>query len=151
MILDTGYLQSIENSFTTTTKHFIEMISSGIQVFSLQNGVENIEIGNQQEIMLTPDKFSFDMDNYVWIPSLSFKFFCYIVDSDKANQEFNRTLITDLKDLRNKGATDWNSCFNSTGNFFLMDFLYKKKKKKTNLVFLTFSKKNIFFHSPKYF
>lgn len=128
MKLDTGYLQSIKNEFTTSTKLYIDIISSGIQVFGLQNGVDNIVIGNQQEIFLYPRKFSFDMDGYSSTENFQFKFYCYLVDSNKANASFNGTLIKDLMSLKNVGTVDFNSCFNSTGKLKI-SFYYKKMVK----------------------
>lgn len=95
---------------------YIEVVSSGIQVFGLQNGVDYIVIGSQQEIALNPAEFSFDMDGYISPKLLNFKFYCQLVDFNSSNSVFNNTDL-DLKTLKNKNLVNSSSCFNSTGKF----------------------------------
>lgn len=115
MKLDTGYLQSIQNEFTTALKLYINVIPSGIQVFGLQNGIDYIIIGKSQSVTLNPSKFSFDMDDLVPSTSLKFKIYCRLVGLAMIDAEFNTTEMNDLKSQKYSGKLDINSCFNSTG------------------------------------
>ena len=67
--------------FVSQIDTFVKIVPTGIAVMSLANGVSEISRGLQQEIVLDPTTFSYDMDYLVSPKLLTFKFYCQILDA----------------------------------------------------------------------
>lgn len=85
------------NIFVESIETYFRIIPTGLAVFSLANGVSNLEIGYEQSIDLEPDRFSFDFDKLATINLLKFTYYCKIVDSLKTNLDYlNEDLLTKM-------------------------------------------------------
>ena len=100
-------------------KTFIKLIETGIAVYGLEFGTNNLKIGYAQDITFQPNKFSFDFDYLADIPSLQFKFYCRKVQkSGKVlldNLDFGPELKTAQTSGYNFKQAD-SPCFQSTGS-----------------------------------
>ena len=104
-------------TFKFSVKIFIRIISSGIVVFGLENGLDSKLIGSQQSILFMPSVYSFDIDSLVMPSQLEYKYYCRqrnIANNDP--QHFPAITDTQVQDIES-GVLSGN-CFNSLGNFF---------------------------------
>jgi hypothetical protein len=101
---------------TLVNNTFVNIVPSGIIVNILPNGASNATIGLIQELSLSPKQHSIEMDNFIDLTSLQYRFFCKLVPTDQAGQFFaNESGQTDLASAKTSGTLPSNSCFNSTG------------------------------------
>ena len=85
------------------------IISTGLVVYGIENGVNGLVIGISQELVLNPLMYSFDLDNSISTSDLDFLFYC----STTAN---NIMAYDDLRKLKNNflhGIISNNTCFDS--------------------------------------
>lgn len=96
--------------YSKTINTFIQIIPSGLAVYALQNGIQQIVIGYAQSLNLNPSNYSFDFDDLAQIQDLSFKFYC-----PPSN-------IVDLAAYKTNYSLNQTSCFKSNGmtTFFLI-------------------------------
>lgn len=70
---------------------YVEVIPSGIAVYSVKNGVSNILIGSNQEFLLQPALYSYDMDDVITADKLGFVLYCQTI-----GQNFNTTFVINI-------------------------------------------------------
>jgi hypothetical protein len=128
--LDIGVYQIIFMATVTTgassqvfygnASTYIEIITSGLEVFALQNGLDTITIGINQSLSLTPRKYSYDLDELINMDSLSFVFYCQVVNSSAGFVNDLDPTIYDLLTLKMNSSLDEGgaSCFNSSNGFY---------------------------------
>ena len=77
-----AYTVTMENSiFSSQVAHYIQIVPSGIVVFSMKSGIAEITRGISQFIILNPLKYSFDVDKIITPDKLTFQFYCQSVDN----------------------------------------------------------------------
>jgi len=114
----------LTNNITT----YVQIVSTGLAVYGLQNGINGLSIGTQQTLNLNPALYSFDMDNLIQPSSLQFKFFCYTITAG-SNIAVNTSQSIDLLTYKNNSQLQINrntTCFSSSGNLFYSFFLKSK-------------------------
>ncbi len=129
--LEFGYYKftfevTFANGLLDSEYTYVQVVSSGLLILATENGLNEIQRGYQQSVVLDPVKYSIDYDKSVIFSELNFKFFCRILYSSDENISYptiNGSLI-DLMTFQNfQGIIDLNtvnqSCFSSNGNFFL--------------------------------
>jgi hypothetical protein len=120
-------LTMINTNFTDSSETFIQIIPSGLVLSSLKSsqpiygGTVQITRGQNQSIHFNPYLFTYDIDNVAVITSLSFKYACQIIDSNKAQgyplNGLNQTI--NLDDFKSNAAlSNFNTCFKMTGFSF---------------------------------
>jgi hypothetical protein len=73
---------------------YVEVIPGGLAVYAVKNGVSNVLIGSNQEFILQPALYSYDLDDVITADKLSFVFYCQTI-----GQNFNSTLVMNFFSL----------------------------------------------------
>lgn len=111
---EVGLNTTINEYMKSNTTTFIKVIPTGLAVYALENGIASIRIGYKQSLKLQPSLYSIDFDYVISPNSLSFTFFCRVIDLNQNKQNF---LIEDKSDLKTKlisNNSSWNeTCFKS--------------------------------------
>lgn len=101
----------------TVSKSFnLTIIPTGITVMALPNNLKSLLVGKAQDLTLSPAQYSIDSDQLINMSSLSFKFYCHLVNQTLTGQNyllFNATTNFDLAT-----SLDTNSCFNNSGKHY---------------------------------
>jgi hypothetical protein len=109
------------NAFVSEIDHYVQVIPTGIVVSPLYGGINQVSIGTNQSLQLDPVQYSFDYDSFVPIKSLSFKFYCQVVDKGIAfgypakNVNENIDLLEFKRGVYNMSTNS--TCFSSSGNY----------------------------------
>ena len=98
---------------SNTVDTYIEIVPTGLAVFAIENGISSQLIGSSQSLILNPVAYSSDLDNYVAISSLTFEFYCTVLNTNDINPPIEQA--TSLRTFKTKQLTmTWNeTCFNS--------------------------------------
>lgn len=97
---------------------YIQVTNSDILVFGIDNGVNQVTIGKIQSFTLNPATYSIDLDQFIQPSSLSFKFYCLLVDLNQPDYNYLlNSVMNDLKTIKTQSLSlPAQSCFDSTGN-----------------------------------
>jgi hypothetical protein len=108
---------------------YIRIIPSGLVLSSLKlsqpmyGGTIEITRGQNQQIQFNPFLFTYDIDSVVVITSLTFRYSCQLIESNipqgyPLQPSTNQTIYLD--DFKaDPSLSQLNTCFNSTGYFFV--------------------------------
>jgi hypothetical protein len=114
------FVQNISLTFQEEINTFIQIVPSGINVYGLQNGLNQISIGRSQAFSLMPIDYSYDLDYVVNISSLDFKFYCKVMSKSAGFVYYLNESGSNFYDLYTGQAQNLalrnDSCFNSTSN-----------------------------------
>ena len=103
--------------YTNNASTFIQIIPTGLVVYTLQNGIQSISIGFEQSLNLSPPKYSFDYDNLAQIKNLTFKFYCSPINSNSI--DVSKSI--DLASLK-RNSSLIQACFSSEGFKLILTF-----------------------------
>lgn len=97
----------------SSCKSFLEIKPSGLKILSLANQSVNATVPRYQSLFaLTPVNFSYDIDHLANMSSVTFKFYCRVINSTFVYFA-NETGVVDLLTSKQNGTN--NTCFKSTG------------------------------------
>ena len=100
---------------------YVEVIPSGIIVAGLQNSVTDALIGKMQAYELNPRSYSYDLDGLIHINSLTFTFYCKLIERNLGNINYlSNPNINDLKTAKDLNTLSDGSCFTSASNLNLV-------------------------------
>lgn len=108
-------VSGLGQTYAMNESTYLKVIPSGINVAGLENAVTSMTIGSRQGLTLKPATYSFDPDKVASISSLSFKFYCRIVNQSQTGVYYVNT-TNGIVDLRT-GLTE-NTCFNTSSEPF---------------------------------
>ena len=94
---------------------WINVVETGITVYGLEYGTNNLNLGYNQEIFLQPDHFSFDYDFVANITNLSFNFYCEKLNSNTSFSNFG----IELKALKNNPSLGTSTCFFDSSKYLV--------------------------------
>ena len=108
---------------------FLQIVASGLVLSTLRTsqpmfgGLIEVSRGQMQKIEFNPYLNTYDLDGVAVITSLMFKYSCQIVDSNSEkgyprSGATNQTISLD-EFKQNNGLRSLETCFNSTGFFFI--------------------------------
>ena len=106
-----GIWKGTEKVYSQNT--FQKIISTGLAIFGLENGVSCSMIGSKQSFILNPAQFSFDFDYVASMKTLKFDFYCRKIFKNQSNEHFSLQYLNNAIEYTN----DSHACFNSSGNF----------------------------------
>ncbi|CAF1088571.1 unnamed protein product, partial [Brachionus calyciflorus] len=93
LTVDTGYIKNLTNVFSNEIDAFVRILPSGIDIFSLENYLDFIKIGQNQSLEFQPALYSYDYDQIAKYDSVKFNFYCYV-----RNKSENLTFL-DIKNF----------------------------------------------------
>lgn len=100
--------------FSVQDTTYLQTVPTGITVKVLPNSATNMTVGSLQSFTLDPVSYSVDSDDLLSMSSLSFKFYCRLVNSSQQGVNYlGGGNDTDL----NTGIST-NNCFNTTSKLF---------------------------------
>lgn len=102
---------------------YVKVIPTGINVYALANSVTSLTVGSLQGLTLDPVQYSVDTDGVVAMSSLTFKFYCHLVNSSQVGVNF---LLSGASNQDLKTSLTTNDCFTSTSKLtrkYLNDYL----------------------------
>ena len=116
MTVDTGYIQNIKNLFTNSTKAYVQIMPTGMEIYTLENNLNFLKIGYNQSFEIEPSKFSLDYDQIAKFNELEFEFFCFIRNKNENFELLNLKNFTLNKSLFDfyQNSTPLNECFTDT-------------------------------------
>ncbi len=95
----------INNLFQSESITYIKVIATGINVLALKQN-KRVAIGINQTLILDPVSSSFDYDNLVDVSTLSFQFFCSVVDNG-ISKDYPKINFYKYIDLNSLKTLDW--------------------------------------------
>ena len=101
---------------------YMQVIPTGLAVFSIANGVSYVLIGTNQLFSLQPSVYSVDLDNIVVPSQLTFAYYCKTVNLSDPNSMNAPASQFDLLSYKtNQAVLNWNpDCFvNSSKKYFI--------------------------------
>lgn len=109
--IDTGDVKNVKNQINYTAEAYIDVVPGGIAPYSLENGLDHLQIGTNQSFTLNPLKYAYDMDFLVPTNSLHFNFYCFVVNKNVSVQ--NKSDLENFQNLAEfkNGNVSSNECF----------------------------------------
>jgi hypothetical protein len=106
--------------FSNESFTYVKIVMSGINLFCLPNGQNNVTIGKLQSYVLSPALYSNDLDQLVDVKTLTYKFYCKVVSkaSGFVNYVHSDPTYPDLDAIKTSNTLPVGSCFNSTNSFW---------------------------------
>jgi hypothetical protein len=121
-IVDVSFNENdhVNNSIDT----LVEIVPTGFIVATLPDGMDQVKIGSSQNLTLDPISFSYDLDEVVNSSSLTYKFFCRVVQiiSSFVDEIEQKNFTTDLMIYKKDSTLSMNQsidCFDSSGKFHI--------------------------------
>jgi hypothetical protein len=125
------------SNFKSEIETFVQIVSSGIVVSVFSGGANKIQIGINQSLALDPVKNSYDMDSLIQMNSLSFRYYCKVLNN-QVSKDYPMRNMNEKLDLLTIQNGEYNvssdlTCYNNKGIvlfFCLMhQILFKDKIK----------------------
>jgi hypothetical protein len=117
-------LTSISGIFQNSIRTYARIVPSGVIVFALENGMNEIKVGSNQRFFLKPAVYSYDLDNLIPPSQLNFTYYCQVVRSNSKNQNVQNQIDLETFKINNKLLMNRNeTCFGLNSNFFFFVFL----------------------------
>ncbi|CAF0899284.1 unnamed protein product, partial [Brachionus calyciflorus] len=116
LTVDTGYIKNINNSILSQIDANVRILPSGIDIFSLENYLDSIKIGQNQSLEFQPALYSYDYDQIAKFDSVKFNFYCFLRNKSEnlTFLEINKFPLThDLYSYSSR-LTLSNECFTET-------------------------------------
>ena len=112
--------------YQASAETYFEIVPSGIVVYGLENGNNDLYIGYNQMIELNPIKYSFDLDNLTSMQALKFEFYCRNVSQTSISQnatqfQSNSTNLETVKNLLVSQSPEF--CFSTSSKIKIKKFL----------------------------
>ena len=85
-------------------------------VFAIENGISSQMIGSNQQFILNPVEYSFDMDNLVSPVNLTFDFYCQTININQSSPLSFQEALQSLKTYLSKSSLILErnvTCFNN--------------------------------------
>ena len=101
---------------------YMQIVPTGLAVFSIANGVSSVLIGTNQLFSLQPSVYSMDLDNIIAPIQMTFAYYCKTVNLSDPNSINTPASQIDLLSYKtNQAVLNWNQdCFvNSSKKFFI--------------------------------
>lgn len=107
-------VDSMSTQLSAQDTTYFKVVPTGISVIALANSVTSLTVGSLQGLTLSPASYSIDKDSFVSISSLSFKFYCRLVNSTQTGVNY---LLSDPTATDLNTGLGLNTCFNSTSSY----------------------------------
>ncbi|CAF1033074.1 unnamed protein product, partial [Brachionus calyciflorus] len=121
LTVDTGYIKNITNVFSNEIDALVRILPSGMDIFSLENYLDSIKIGQNQSLEFQPALYSYDYDQIAKYDSVKFNFYCYVRNKSE-NLTFlkikNFSLDHDIYNYSTRLTLN-SECFTETNQFEL--------------------------------
>ena len=116
------------SSFVTTSFTYIRIIPTGFYLSGFKNlnlTTNKLNVGFLESISFIPVFFSYDKDGLSDPNSLTYKFYCVLIDKGQVRDDFDQSLYLIQPDvpLTAEQFNSQNTCFKKTGLFIIYDLL----------------------------
>ncbi|CAF1080145.1 unnamed protein product, partial [Brachionus calyciflorus] len=109
-------------AFQIDVDHYVKIVPSGIVVQLFPGGMTNIRRGLDQNIILDPTIYSYDLDSYFSVKNLKFKFYCSIIEDGIIIKSplISLNKFIDLESIKFNYTRNFSSisCFDSLDSYF---------------------------------